>query len=236
MRELKIGYEVEFKLSMLGEIMYGKIVDGHYKYYGRTEDGKYGIRKSMYTVENFAGFRYSVPDEYITRVKAKISETDEMIHWEWMPYEEWRKGFDVPVSEDVINYIYRDDMAIKNAINSEFTGVKRKSGRYPWNSAHGYIYSFKPKKVIFNDPATIVIWKDGTKTIVKRREGEPDDKEKAVMYCILKKLCGNKAEMDRYLKQFLKEELNEEKKEEAGGSKSDWKKPRAGSGSSEGTV
>lgn len=235
MRELKIGYEVEFKLSMLGEIMYGKIVNVHYKYCGRTEDGKYGIRKNVYEVENFAGFRYSVPDEYITRVKAKISETDEMIHWEWMPYEEWRKGFDVPVSEDVKNYIHRDNMAIKNVINSEFAGF-RKSGRYPWNSARGYIYSFKPKKVIFNGPATIVIWKDGTKTIVKRRECEEDDREKAIMYCILKKMCGNKAAMDKYLKLFLKEESNDEEKEETGSSKSDWKKPRAGSGSSEGNL
>lgn len=69
-----------------------------------------------------------------------------------------------------------------------------------------------PKKVIFNGPATIVIWNDNTKTIVKRREGEPDDKDKAVMYCILKKLCGNKAAMDKYLKLFLKEELNDEEK------------------------
>lgn len=72
----------------------------------------------------------------------------------------------------------------------------------------GYIYG--PKKVIFNGPATIVIWNDNTKTIVKRREGEPDDKEKAVMYCIIKKWCGNKAAMDKYLKLFLKEELNNE--------------------------
>lgn len=64
---------------------------------------------------------------------------------------------------------------------------------------------FTPKKVIFNDPATIVIWNDGTKTVVKRREGEIDDKEKAVMYCILKKMCGSKSNMDKYLKTFLKE-------------------------------
>jgi hypothetical protein len=70
----------------------------------------------------------------------------------------------------------------------------------------------QPKKVIFNGPATIVMWQDSTKTIVKRREGEEDDREKAVMYCIIKKLCGNKACMDRYLKQFFKEvESNEEK-------------------------
>lgn len=99
-------------------------------------------------------------------------------------------------------FALRDSVDIRNA------AVRRRSGIYPWGEpkvALGYIYSFKPKKVIFNGPATIVIWKDGTKTIVKRREGETDDKEKAVMYCILKKLCGDKAAMDKYLKLFLKE-------------------------------
>lgn len=129
-----------------------------------------------------------------------------------------------------------------NGCRPHYSGYYKSSGRYPWNSvdtkaARDYINpAYKPKKVIFNGPATIVMWQDGTKTIVKRREGEPDDKEKAVMYCFLKKLCGNKATMDKYLKLFLKEESNDEEKEEAGGSKSDWKKPRAGSGSSEGTV
>lgn len=78
--------------------------------------------------------------------------------------------------------------------------------------AKEFCWSADPKKVIFNGPATIVLWKDNTKTIVKRREGEEDDREKAIMYCILKKLCGKKAAMDRYLKQFFKEvESNEEK-------------------------
>ena len=44
-------------------------------------------------------------------------------------------------------------------------------------------------RVIFNDPATVVIWKDGKKTIVKTQKGEKYDPEKglamAVMKCIL---------------------------------------------------
>lgn len=45
-------------------------------------------------------------------------------------------------------------------------------------------------KVIFNDPATIVIWADGTKTIVKS-EGEKFDPEKGLAMAISKKLLGN---------------------------------------------
>jgi hypothetical protein len=72
----------------------------------------------------------------------------------------------------------------------------------------------KPKKVIFNGPATIVMWEDNTKTVVKKAEGEPDDKEKAIMYCVFKKIIGDKPGMDKYINNFLKEEKKVEKKEE----------------------
>lgn len=43
-------------------------------------------------------------------------------------------------------------------------------------------------KVIFNDPATIVFWSDGTKTIVKCNEFEKFDKEKGLAMAICKKV------------------------------------------------
>jgi len=44
------------------------------------------------------------------------------------------------------------------------------------------------KEVIFNKPATVVYWKDGTKTVVKCGNDEPYDREKAVAMCFLKKM------------------------------------------------
>ena len=44
------------------------------------------------------------------------------------------------------------------------------------------------KEVIFNAPATVVYWKDGTKTAVKCGKDEPYDREKAVAMCLLKKM------------------------------------------------
>lgn len=57
-------------------------------------------------------------------------------------------------------------------------------GRYPYNA--------KPsiKRVIFNDPATIVFWSDGEKTIVKCAEDEHYDKEKGLAIAISKKFLG----------------------------------------------
>lgn len=47
------------------------------------------------------------------------------------------------------------------------------------------------KKVIFNNPATIVIWGDNTKTVVKRGEDETFDPEKGLAMAISKKALGN---------------------------------------------
>lgn len=45
--------------------------------------------------------------------------------------------------------------------------------------------------VIFNDPATIVFWRDGSRTVVKAKN-EPYDPEKGLAMAITKKVYGNK--------------------------------------------
>ena len=47
------------------------------------------------------------------------------------------------------------------------------------------------KDVIFNPPATIILWNDGTKSVVKCQNGEPYDAEKGFALAYLKKLLGN---------------------------------------------
>lgn len=67
-----------------------------------------------------------------------------------------------------------------------------------------------PKKVIFNDPATIVYWKDGTKTVVKA-EGESFDPEKGLAMAITKKHLGNEGNYYDIFREWLpKEETPEE--------------------------
>lgn len=46
------------------------------------------------------------------------------------------------------------------------------------------------KKVIFNGPATIILWADKSKTVVKCMDGETFDKEKGLAMAICKKLFG----------------------------------------------
>ena len=57
-------------------------------------------------------------------------------------------------------------------------------------------------KVIFNDPATIVFWKDGTKTVVKC-ENETYDPEKGFAMAIAKRTLGNKGNYYETFKKWL---------------------------------
>ena len=47
------------------------------------------------------------------------------------------------------------------------------------------------KDIIINDPATIILWKDGTKTVVKCQNEDTFDPETGIAMAILKKLYGN---------------------------------------------
>ena len=65
------------------------------------------------------------------------------------------------------------------------------------------------KDVIFNEPATIVMWSDGTKTVVKCQEGEGYDPEKGMAMAISKKALGNKGNYCEVFKKWLPEEVND---------------------------
>lgn len=61
------------------------------------------------------------------------------------------------------------------------------------------------KKVIYSDPATIVIWKDKTKTIVKCTVNDVYNHTTGLALCIMKKVFGDE-EYKRMLKKWIKEE------------------------------
>lgn len=61
----------------------------------------------------------------------------------------------------------------------------------------------KIKNVMFNDPATIIFWEDGTKTVVKAQD-ETFDKEKGLAMAISKKAMGNKGSYCNEFKKWLK--------------------------------
>lgn len=64
--------------------------------------------------------------------------------------------------------------------------------------------SLRIKDVIFNGPATIVIWADGTKTVVKAQDGEKIDYEKGLAMAIAKKALGNQGNYYDHFEKWLK--------------------------------
>lgn len=73
--------------------------------------------------------------------------------------------------------------------------VRFSDWEWPTGQLHKIACIPKPVKWIFNGPATIAIWEDGTKTVVKLMPGDTYDPEKAVAMCYIKKMLGTNEAM-----------------------------------------
>lgn len=71
------------------------------------------------------------------------------------------------------------------------------------NMLHSFTTRPQIKNVIFNDPATIVFWRDGTKTIVKCQPGDTFSKELGLAMAICKKVYGNKGNYNDVFKKWV---------------------------------
>jgi hypothetical protein len=59
------------------------------------------------------------------------------------------------------------------------------------------------KKVIYNNPATIILWEDGTKTVVKVQNGDTYSKELGFAMCVSKKYFGNQSNFNNVFKKYV---------------------------------
>ena len=89
------------------------------------------------------------------------------------------------VYRKILNYITNDIYTTKEAIKTMRNSIK---------------------KIIFNDPATIIIWGNGDKTIVKCGEGETYDPEKGMAMAIAKHFLGDKGNYYETFKKWLPKE------------------------------
>lgn len=80
--------------------------------------------------------------------------------------------------------------AKEKKVKSYRCAIKRERLEVEDIGRRGYWKVSPIKNVIFNDPATIVLWTDGTKTVVKAHD-EPYDPEKGLAMAIAKKHLGN---------------------------------------------
>ena len=149
-------------------------------------------------------FNFCLNESHICTLKIFWSEVDNNVH----------ELFDV-ISKKVLNEMRKhkeERMLVRNEILEFFNNMEETSSkRLQGNITTGYHYidegeSYLPaiKKVIFNDPATIVIWADGTKTVVKC-DCELYDPEKGLAMAISKKALGNNGNYYETFKKWVPE-------------------------------
>lgn len=127
--------------------------------------------------------------------------------------EDAMKTKNFTVTGMTINAGWTDDPCIKLEIDMEASEYRKMA--FGTNTAvtaekvknmiesrlNGTIYTVPPiKKVIFNNPATIVFWEDGTKTVAKCSKDDTFSEYAGLSMCITKKLLGRnfKKEMNRW--------------------------------------
>lgn len=133
-------------------------------------------------------------------------EREETIHGEMNDISAYVKRLKEKYGENFINM---------SVINSCYSGIETEAKvtysflvntgafvRKRLNTNNVIISLCDIKKVIFNSPATIVFWEDGTKTVVKVN-GEDYDPEKGLAMAIAKKSYGNKGNYFNIFKKWL---------------------------------
>lgn len=76
-----------------------------------------------------------------------------------------------------------------------------------WSHARcTYIEKYSIKRIIRNPPATIVMWEDGSKTVVKCMEDEDFDTEKGLAMAICKKVLGK--DFHKIFKNYIDQEFS----------------------------
>ena len=79
-----------------------------------------------------------------------------------------------------------------------------------WPEFYDFIRpGYRIKKVIFNEPATIVFWEDGTKTVVKCGPNDDFDPEKGIAMCFVKKIYSNRGRYNNAFKPWVEQYYNE---------------------------
>lgn len=125
-----------------------------------------------------------------------------------------------------LGYISTDGINFEQVHNAEFTFEVKDPEPifFNWVSTK----TTDIDRVIFNDPATIVFWKDKTKTVVKCHPEDTFDEEIGFMCCYLKRILSSKEytkfceylndiwelKNDRLYKEALERKRAEEKKHE----------------------
>lgn len=122
------------------------------------------------------------------------------IHDDYMDSQTYAYSYMKPIAEGCICTASKNGLEIKCNLTTNGKLFLNKEFHIPPLKGPAFRIP-RIKDVIFNDPATIVFWADGTKTVVKCQNDEPYDPEKGLAMAISKKALGNDR---KYYHTFLK--------------------------------
>lgn len=66
-------------------------------------------------------------------------------------------------------------------------------------------HDLEVKRIIFNPPATVIIWEDDTKTVVKCAEDDEFNPEIGVAMCYMKKIYGSRHAFSKKVESYIEE-------------------------------
>jgi hypothetical protein len=106
---------------------------------------------------------------------------------------------------DAMEHIW-DGRSAMDVMKHYLNKVEREGIKYfPYTYSKDREHMPKPKKIILNDPATIIFWSDGTKTVVKKNSKDRKfDPEKGIALCYMKKALGNKGNYNNVFRDWIK--------------------------------
>lgn len=147
-------------------------------------------------------------DEYGNFVKVMTVtniETTNTYDWDGKVTGMKVDGYAVSNAEKIVAYNVREENETEKSRRAMKTLLNQVYGRSL--PVATYI-----DKVIFDNPATVILWKDGTKTVVHAQDGEPYDKEKGFAMAVCKKIFGNERDYYHVFKRWFRKGEDRSKK------------------------
>ena len=120
-------------------------------------------------------------------------------------------GSDLIMKGSDTSKFYTDDMLdylLKEVIDKKAEEAEKKLDKMVAEKNRKKIDAFIDTidKVYFNNPATVIKWKDGTKTVVKCQKGDTYDAEKGFAMALIKGLFDNSSYFNTIFEKWLPKE------------------------------
>lgn len=184
-----LRWEVEYRMTSDGKIFWG--LDEFMEEVFRRAENEVNIAKKKLLNDIYGVKSVNYPEDFIANLRETIKKTNILYG---LPGHNEAYGTEIDrLNSEILRQCYLSTGLFKpNAVAC----IKEET------TMNCDIRS-NIKDVIFSYPATIILWKDGTKTIVKAGKDEKYDPEKGFAMAICKKVFGNGGNYHGAFKEYV---------------------------------